>query len=451
MAINQVINLQNRVVEYPNRYKLTQVAGTNDTYDLERQPGEITEVGTPYARNIINKIDNVLSYLKLNLTQEEETGLHTYNNTLKWTNFINTALTSFDNTYYDIGTIRFGTNYDVNVRGKAWGSKRTSNGVYIKNGLFNLFEGYSGTGGSSNGTPGIFTFSNYGVNTEIVFDKKIKLKTFDIYASTNRSTSSISAEYWIYNDDTLIAHKAFTTKGTLNEDLQEFTDINKIQLFYSSNDDYDANLSMKIKEFQVIDTAKLNKFELGTLTNTLIDNQRVLIETPSVIDYTDITQNKINNTLIESLLDPGKKYELVYNEEEDKFKIGKLTDSILYDITLTQQVNQIDLTGISDKLKLDKTYCMIVQGTATTASNICLGTDNFGYLYAGGSSSNSRNSTAFFAPYLYNGIKYIAGFASSISGAANLLSQIQNAEYLKLAGASYKFNEGTRIIIKEVC
>ena len=63
MSINQVINGKNRLVEHPNRYRLNAVSGQANTYDFEKQPGEITEQGTPYSKLILDKIDNVLSYL----------------------------------------------------------------------------------------------------------------------------------------------------------------------------------------------------------------------------------------------------------------------------------------------------------------------------------------------------------------------------------------------------
>lgn len=38
--------MKDRVVEHANRYKLTPVSGTSDTYDLEAAPGVVTEAGT---------------------------------------------------------------------------------------------------------------------------------------------------------------------------------------------------------------------------------------------------------------------------------------------------------------------------------------------------------------------------------------------------------------------
>ena len=47
--------MKDRNVEYPNRYKLNKVTGTDDTYDLVPAPGEVSDEGT-----ILNK-GNLLS------------------------------------------------------------------------------------------------------------------------------------------------------------------------------------------------------------------------------------------------------------------------------------------------------------------------------------------------------------------------------------------------------
>ena len=42
--------MEDRVVQYPTRFKLTAVAGVADTYDLEAVPGEVTSEGTPISK-----------------------------------------------------------------------------------------------------------------------------------------------------------------------------------------------------------------------------------------------------------------------------------------------------------------------------------------------------------------------------------------------------------------
>lgn len=41
--------MKDRVVQFPNRYKMTLVPGTTDIYDLEAAPGVVSEAGTPLS------------------------------------------------------------------------------------------------------------------------------------------------------------------------------------------------------------------------------------------------------------------------------------------------------------------------------------------------------------------------------------------------------------------
>ena len=77
----------------------------------------------------------------------------------------------------------------------------------------------------------------------------------------------------------------------------------------------------------------------------------------AIVSYSDIngmsidgvTSNTLNGIDIPILLQPSTKYELIYKEDGNKFELGGL--KTLFDFTLEQAVNQIDLEGLSNKLK----------------------------------------------------------------------------------------------------
>lgn len=48
-----MIDIRDRVVEHPNRYKLTLVSGETDVFDVESSPGVITEAGTNVNRTLM--------------------------------------------------------------------------------------------------------------------------------------------------------------------------------------------------------------------------------------------------------------------------------------------------------------------------------------------------------------------------------------------------------------
>lgn len=57
MAITK-LNQTNRIVDFPNRYKLNAVSGQSNTYDLESITGEIIDSGTPFNKIYGDTIDN---------------------------------------------------------------------------------------------------------------------------------------------------------------------------------------------------------------------------------------------------------------------------------------------------------------------------------------------------------------------------------------------------------
>ncbi len=61
-------DVKDRVIQYPGRYKLTLVAGTTDTYDLEAVPGTVTEAGTAVNRAYLLPIENALQSNDGNIT-----------------------------------------------------------------------------------------------------------------------------------------------------------------------------------------------------------------------------------------------------------------------------------------------------------------------------------------------------------------------------------------------
>lgn len=48
-----MINIKDRTVESPNRYKLAAVEGLEGVYELEPAPGAVAEAGTPINRSLL--------------------------------------------------------------------------------------------------------------------------------------------------------------------------------------------------------------------------------------------------------------------------------------------------------------------------------------------------------------------------------------------------------------
>lgn len=160
------------------------------------------------------------------------------------------------------------------------------------------------------------------------------------------------------------------------------------------------------------------------------------------ISIDGVTSNTINNIPCDILLQPSTKYELIYNEDSNKFE----EKGILYDITLAEAVNQVDLNGIENKLKIGKLYELIVIGNTSVGQGIMFGTCACGYI-----SDTSKGSIGLFIMSDNIGtIKSVCISGGSSGDVGHFDGSINGNEYIKIYTSQYKFNTGTRIIIKEV-
>lgn len=154
----------------------------------------------------------------------------------------------------------------------------------------------------------------------------------------------------------------------------------------------------------------------------------------------DVETNTINGIDIPTLLQPSTNYELIYDEERNIFRESKT----IVDITLSESVNQIDLIGISDKLKIGKVYSLQILGFSSTNSTFAFGSTNFGYIWT------MKPYSSEFIVWENGGNKYLGSLGlSSATAVTYYIPQINNYEYIKM-NSTYTFNAGTRIIIKEV-
>lgn len=195
-------------------------------------------------------------------------------------------------------------------------------------------------------------------------------------------------------------------------------------------------------------TSYYNDFTLDNNGNTFKNNQRLLIETPLNTDIIDIESNILNGIDIQTILRPNSKYELIYKGSLNKFVIGNLSDNKpLFDVVLNQEVNQVELSGLSSKLEVGKLYNLQIQGYAKTDYTLYFGESSFGYL------TTTKPYNCVFMVMEENNEKYVSSLGlSNTSTASSFKSKITNNEVLKFGvlDPSYAFTIGTRIIIKEV-
>lgn len=221
----------------------------------------------------------------------------------------------------------------------------------------------------------------------------------------------------------------------------------KIELSHTSTVISINYLKTKIQTYE-----HLMQNQISTnVTNNYINNQRILIETPNY-NISSIASNTIDDILCDTLLKPLAKYELIYDETNNRFNLGKLIDNTLLDITLTESVTQIQIDGLFDKFKTNVLYMCIVNGGANNNYNIYMGkNDTTGInLPTISSTTTPYNYVSFFS--FSKKESNIVSWDSIYSNGSNYVSAHNNLsnpqDIIAIYGSS--FIAGTRIIIKEV-
>lgn len=218
------------------------------------------------------------------------------------------------------------------------------------------------------------------------------------------------------------------------------------RLEFSTTSDYFyfGDFSVNI---QTYGTALINNI----LTNgdfNLVDNKILKISTPN-FDLTDVTANTIDNIKCDVILQPNSRYTLIYNEDTNSYKIKNL----LFDITLTEEVNQIDLTGITDMLEEGKVYTLIayLNNATSSISNSLVYLGTVPVIRVSSSGGWFYCSPFIFIKFKYNNEINICGMVGSESSNYSIvrISKLTGAENINTGGSS-TFPIGTRFIIKEV-
>jgi len=128
---------------------------------------------------------------------------------------------------------------------------------------------------------------------------------------------------------------------------------NYVSIYYI----YFDNIELTIPKYE-------NQFTLADISS-FNNNQVVNIKTPATTDLTNVVQNKLNNKLINGILIPNGYYSLIYNSTS----FDVLDNKIILDITLTEDVTSIDISGL---LESNGIYAICIMGTLSTAGILTL-------------------------------------------------------------------------------
>lgn len=453
MSINQVIHGSNRVVENPNRYKLNAVTGQSNVYDLEKLPGLITDNGTPYNKNILDKIDNILSYLTPEVEKEEigET-------TIEFSNIIPKSISPTWNSRGSLNT------HDINIGYDSFGDispqltihSLTTNGFYADTSSHpnynTIYTSYNGSQTTStaflnwakldhyvSSYSNTFWLGSFEYNFSFGLETKA---TFKMYATSSSCTwqlqgSNDGVNYttlnsWTYNisDGTYVSPGFYKYyKLICNNNYNDYPEIKYLLL---------SNIAIKKKIYK-------NQFTLDNNGTEFQNNQRVLVETPTM-DLDGVTSNTINDISCDTLLQSNTKYELVYNESANKFELGG-AGKIIFDTTLASDVNSIDTNiQLNDK----KIYKVQFRGSLSSAGSVGFRNEDGNIIAECYVTTSTANP--FYSEFMIfdNTTSVIEKGASSVAMYSAYFTGSSAIKTIKANTVSTNIISGTRIIILEV-
>lgn len=452
MATNQVLHGSNRVVEHPNRYKLNAVAGQSNVYDFEKQPGLITDNGTPYNKNILDKIDNVLSYLIP--TIEEKTIDFPVSLFVGRLNAVGITpndfqqYSLFDNLLFRFSEIYKGIEPSLKIYSSK--GKKLCSGIpsdYGNNGLYIVDS-------SSRFTPTYFINAINNDSNQIYLyfcsTDESTIFDYDLLLQGNYSfkymykSSSCKLKVLTSNDKITWVEQYNGITSNVDIDLN-ITNSRYLRLEFSqyqSNNQVSLNCKITNFEYNGVITTLVNNLNTGTNTS-FINNQRLLIETPQ--ELTNEHQITVNDIACDIGLIPNTRYELTFDEAKNVFEVKGMDVIPLFDITIEQSVRQVDLTGIYEKLEYGKLYALIVSVPSGSNASFYFGTNAGGYV----ANNQFVSLTLFLKSKLSNyiSIYYPAGHGAS-STYRTSSSNLSGYENIRFDSAN--FAVGSRIIIKEV-
>ncbi len=282
------IDFKDRVPNYPGRVTLSPVAGQPNTFDMERADKPIVE-GTPINKALLQSITHSRltgRYYQASISQKV---------TSSQTLTVNPIPTS-------------GWVLDAN-------KLRGVSGAYVVE-VSNLYaSGYTPEKALDGDMDTEYRSNSGGVTFKITFPAPIKIKKYKIAMRADNYTNQVTTEFQGSKNGTSWDTLFSTTEKP--DDLTEYTIPNPGEYSQYRLNFTASTTGVNIYEFGISEYEVSTYGNEYTITNdvpsTWHTGQIILIQTPSNVDGFSVTTNKLNGIIINTILQPNRKYELVYN------------------------------------------------------------------------------------------------------------------------------------------
>lgn len=286
------VNFKDRVPTYPGRVILTPVVGASNTYDLIRAD-EPTEDGTPLDKATFNSIIHSRltgRYYMPTVTETEVSNATLLNNPIPTTGWMETTKTFASNSGYEL----------------------YSSGASVQSDNIDAaFDGDASTywRGLSGNTDNYICFKL----PKEIFVSKVKLSV--IYTNEDWYGVTIQGSN---NGTNWVNISGQVTTGRNTEPVEIVLDSSNAYSYYRALFvDVPESIGIDVYSFGLSEsTTKTAGIEYTVAEGTPLNfdvGQRITIETPSNYSTVGIVSNTFNGNKLNAILQPARKYELVWN------------------------------------------------------------------------------------------------------------------------------------------
>lgn len=282
------IDFKDRVPTYPGRVKLSPIAGAENTYKMERADVPIVD-GTPIDKAMYESI-----------VQSRLTGR-----------------------YYQLGVqkkVATSQLLAVNpIPTSGWvldaDKLRGVSGAYTVE-VSNLYaSGYTPEKALDGNMETEYRSDSGGVTFKLTFPAPIKIKKYKIALRADNYTQAVTTEFQGSTNGTTWTTLFTTTEKP--EALKEYTLTSTGEYIYYRLNFNAPQTGVNIYQFSISEYEISTYINEYTITSGVPNNwhtgQIILIQTPSNADGFAVTANKLNGVNVNTILQPGRKYELIYN------------------------------------------------------------------------------------------------------------------------------------------
>lgn len=284
------VGFKDRVPLYAGRMKMIPVQGQADTYDLERADEPLVE-GTPLNKATLDSI----SHSRLTGRFYKPTVTRTDKNS-------RTGLTT--NPIPTTGWVYYSDNTNI-----------ATNGSYLVQSDSNNGSGWQAAGAFT--TAG--WQSSGGTTSSLIVAHSAKMKVHSLSFTLALQYSARLTEFKIQgSNDGITWTDLYTTSTVTVNTAQTYTltttgDYSYYRLLFTNSASNRVTVSSFRYTLYDINTYENVYTELEGMPEYFTTGQRVSIETPSTVSSLSVISNTFNSIAVNTILQPSKRYELVYN------------------------------------------------------------------------------------------------------------------------------------------